>query len=108
MTHSLVLSIGFLTILMGLDYLSGLIKASYTKHLHSKIGYKGILKKAGMILAIFTMMVVDLSKVFGSHISFTQLIVTFFLINETLSIFENLSALGIQLPQSIQDFFQQK
>ena len=82
-----------------LDYISGFIKAFCTKTLSSKIGFKGIVKKVG-ILAIVALSV-SLDRLGGNTGAMRTLVIYYFVANEGLSVLENLAEAGIPIPKSI-------
>ena len=84
---------------IALDYISGLIKAYCTKTLSSKIGFRGILKKVG-ILAIVVLSV-SLDRLGGNTGAIRTLVIYYFVANEGLSVLENLAEAGIPIPNSI-------
>ena len=88
-----------LLVFIALDYISGLIKAYCTKTLSSKIGFKGILKKVG-ILAIVALSV-SLDRLGGDTGAIRALVIYYFVANEGLSVLENLAEAGIPIPNSI-------
>lgn len=88
-----------LLVFIALDYISGLIKAYCTKTLSSKIGFKGILKKVG-ILAIVALSV-SLDRLGGDTGAIRTLVIYYFVANEGLSVLENLADAGIPIPNSI-------
>lgn len=92
---------------MCIDYLTGMTKAWVTGELSSRVGVMGIIKKVGYLTAICVAGIIDWLlisglKQVGISISlsyFMGLMVTiWFIINECISILENLSALGVPLP----------
>lgn len=88
-----------LLVFIALDYISGLIKAYCTKILSSKIGFKGILKKVG-ILAIVALSV-SLDRLGGNTGAIRTLVIYYFVANEGLSVLENFAEAGIPIPKSI-------
>ena len=88
-----------LLVFIALDYISGLIKAYCTKTLSSKIGFKGIVKKVG-ILAIVALSV-SLDRLSGNTGAIRTLVIYYFVANEGLSVLENLAEAGIPIPKSI-------
>ena len=85
--------------LMVLDYLSGVSAAAINHQLSSKIGYKGFLKKIIMILGITAVAIVQ-----GSLPDVPYLLtsfVLFFILNEVISIIENLDRAGVKLPSML-------
>ena len=86
------------------DYISGLIKAFIAEELSSRIGMRGILKKLSYFLLVSVGMVADWLlreglRQTGVEVQFTGvvalMVIMFLIINELLSILENLSAIGV-------------
>ncbi len=105
-----VLSLPFLMlcVLMATDYCTGIIKSRQTGTVCSRTGIKGIIKKLCYGGAVIAAAGVDytvtyLSKTLGRDTGISGifvLLVTFWLIiNECISILENLSAIGVPMPQ---------
>ena len=93
-----------LLIAIVIDYVSGLIKAFNTKTLDSKLGFKGILKKVGILCIVALAVVVD--HITGESGAIRTLVVYYFVANEGLSVLENLSIAGLPIPQSIKKALQ--
>lgn len=96
-----------LCVLMAADYLTGLIKSKQLCTVCSRTGLKGILKKLGYIAAVVAAAGVDytvhyVSKGLGENYEFKPvfmlLLMFWLIINESISILENLSAIGVPLP----------
>lgn len=90
-----------LLIAIAIDYISGLIKAYNTKQLSSKIGFKGILKKVGILLIVMLAVLVD--RVSGNTGAIRTLVIYYFVANEGLSILENLGQAGLPIPKVIKN-----
>ena len=88
-----------LLIAIVLDYISGLIKAYECKVLSSKIGFRGILKKVGVLLVVMLAVLID--RVTGNTGAIRTLVVYYFVANEGLSIIENLAEAGVPIPKSL-------
>lgn len=88
-----------LLIAIVLDYVSGIIKAFITKQLSSKIGFKGIIKKVGLLLIVMLGVLVD--RVTGDTGAIRTLVIYYFVANEGLSIIENLSLAGVPIPKGL-------
>lgn len=96
-----------LLVLMGIDYVSGLIAAQVNPHLNglsSKRGFKGICKKV-LILSVVAMahwmsnlMDGDAARAF---------VIWFFIGNEGLSILENAANAGVPIPRKLKDKLEQ-
>lgn len=97
-----------LLVVMITDYLTGMAEAYVNKTLNSRIGVVGILKKIGYIVAVAVGVVADylitnaLIKI-GIDINvsgYIGLVVTiWFIVNELISILENLTEIGTPLPK---------
>lgn len=92
-----------LLIFIVLDYLSGVMRAIYTKKLSSKIGAKGIIKKIGYIVLIVVVEILDILLKDDGYLR--NIIIYMFIANEGISILENWSAMGIKVPDIIKDKF---
>lgn len=88
-----------LLLMMLLDYLSGIAKGLYKKELSSKIGFKGILKKFLILLIVSVAVICE--KVGIPAIR--EVTIMFFLVNEGISVLENASQTGLQIPESIKE-----
>lgn len=93
-----------LLIAIAIDYISGLIKAYNTKTLDSKVGFKGILKKVGILCIVALSVVVD--RITGESGAIRTLVIYYFVANEGLSVLENLSIAGLPIPHSIKKALQ--
>ena len=82
-----------------LDYISGIIKAYNTKTLSSSIGFKGIMKKIGLLVLVMVAVLVD--NVTGNTGAIRTLVIYYFVANEGLSIIENLSIAGVPIPKGL-------
>lgn len=88
-----------LLIAIALDYISGLIKAFSLKVLSSKIGFRGILKKLGVLVLVMLAVLID--RVTGESGAIRTLVIYYFVANEGLSIIENLGEAGLPIPKSL-------
>src|SRR5690554_465768 len=71
-----------------LDYISGVLKAFVKRELSSEIGFRGIAKKVGIFIAIA--LAVQLERLLGPELAIREITITFYIVNEGLSILENL------------------
>lgn len=96
-----------LAAVMVIDYMSGMLKAWGNDELSSKVGLKGIIKKLCYLMLICVAGVVDwlifsglkqvgISLNFG--FCFGLIVVIWLIINELISILENLEALHVPMP----------
>lgn len=84
-----------------IDYISGIIKAYETKTLSSAIGFRGILKKVGILLIVMLAVLVDRITIDNGGIR--TLVIYYFVANEGLSILENLAQVGLPIPKSLKN-----
>lgn len=105
---ALAVPIIVLMVMMIIDYLSGMSAAWSEGTLSSKLGAKGIVKKVGYMALIVVAMGVDYliySGIVAADINvgynmwFGLLVAVWLIINEMISILENLSRLGVPIPE---------
>ena len=89
-----------IVILAVLDYVTGWIKAIYTKQLSSEVGFKGLLKKIIMFIVIAVAFV--LKELLGSKIPLREVVIMFYIANEGLSLLEN-AAMFVPVPDKIKE-----
>ncbi len=107
---------GMLTVLMvvmAIDYLSGIMvgimnKSLKSSHggLDSKIGAKGILKKGLMLLVVLLAAMLD-QGLGGEQAMFRNMVVWFYVANESLSILENVAMTDLPIPQKMKEVLEQ-
>ena len=121
-SHEISVPVGGMTLvafLMVCDILSGVFKAIAQKRgINSTIGTNGLIRKAGVLLALLVFIVVDslvelnlitmipseileVFKLKEAHIGLSQIMLCFFGLFELVSLFENLGEVGVPLPQFI-------
>lgn len=93
-----------LVIAMAADYLTGMISAYVSGSLSSKTGLKGIIKKLCYMFAVACGVIVDYIctstiKSDESICFFGLLVAIWLILNEVVSILENLDRIGVPLPQ---------
>lgn len=94
-----------LSILMLIDYVTGVAKAFIIEKVNSKAGFKGLLKKMVMILVVVLAYQIDL--LFESKFGIKSLTVGILLGNEGLSILENASICGVPVPNKLKNMLEQ-
>lgn len=96
-----------LGLVMLADYISGLARAWIGKTLCSRAGIVGIIKKIGYLLAVAVAVVVDWTVQtaaaeagldLGGFYMFGLLVTVWLILNECISILENLAVIGVPLP----------
>lgn len=101
------LALKILITFMILDYVTGVIYAYVNKTLNSEIGFKGLIKKC-MILAVL-IVGVALDRMLGNDGTwvFRTLVCYFYIANEGISLLENISNLGVPIPNKIKNALEQ-
>ena len=121
-SHEISVPVGGMTLvvfLMICDILSGVFKAIAQKRgINSTIGTNGLIRKAGVLLALLVFIVVDslielnfvtiipseilsVFKLEEAHIGLSHVMLGFFGLFELVSLFENLGEVGVPLPNFI-------
>jgi toxin secretion/phage lysis holin len=95
---SQMLMLFFFVIIM--DYITGVMAAVVEKNISSAIGYKGLIKKFGMVLVVA--LAHQLDQFTGQSVIMTGAIF-FFIANELISITENYGRIGLPLPPQIKN-----
>ncbi len=103
----LLVPLAVLICVMIIDYGTGMAEAYINKTLNSRIGVKGILTKIGYLVLVCVGGVVDYLIGAGlasagidySSYCFGLIVAVWLIINELISILENLSELGTPIPQ---------
>lgn len=79
-----------------LDYITGLMKGFKKKELSSAVGWNGLMKKIGTLIAVIVAHQMD--KIAGTEM-FRVSVIAFFVANEGISLTENLTIIGVPLPK---------
>lgn len=94
-----------LLILMIIDYVSGIIKAVYTKTLSSEIGFKGLLKKITILIIVALANVVQVLT--DGNIAIREIVIMFYIANEGISILENAAVILPNMPEGLKNILLQ-
>ena len=104
----LVIPIVILAVVMLIDYGSGIAKAWITGTVSSRVGIKGIVKKVGYLAVVASSMAVDGIVKYGASVMGVEIgvdfifalpVIIWLVINECISILENVSACGAPVPE---------
>lgn len=96
-----------LVIAMIIDYITGMMSAWLNSELSSKKGIKGIVKKISYLALVAVAMIVDWLICCGLQqinvnikysVFFAVLVTVWLIINELISVLENLSRMGVPIP----------
>lgn len=105
--RELAIPVLVLAVVMIIDYLSGIVSAWVKSELSSRVGVLGIVKKVAYLLAVAVAIVVDwvvqtaatqIGVDFGGFYFFGLLVTIWLVLNECISILENISEIGVPLP----------
>lgn len=83
-----------------LDIVAGLLRAWYERRLNSGVMRKGIFRKCGYFVAVLLAVLLDRS-IFHAAPAFRTMVMSYVVINESLSILEHLSLMGVPLPNEL-------
>lgn len=98
---------------MVIDFISGCIANGSVEGLSSKAGVKGIIKKVGYLCVISVAMFFDYLIMYSLNLMniqysirmfFGLLVTVWFILNELLSILENVSKLGVPIPDFLTQY----
>lgn len=81
-----------------LDYVTGVLNAYMQKKLSSNVGFKGIVKKVMIYIVVFCSVL--LNRLLGGELPLREIVITFFIANEGLSLLENVSPY-MPVPESL-------
>ena len=93
-----------LVALMVIDFISGITNASVKKTLNSEVCFRGIARKIYILLLVAMGHLIDIAL--GLTIAM-NIILFFYIANESISITENSAKLGLPVPQRILDILEQ-
>ena len=83
-----------------LDYLTGVAVAAVQRTLSSAVGWRGVLKKAVILLIVCLGTLLD-RLLEDSNGAVRAAVCLFYIANEGLSVLENAGALGLPLPETL-------
>lgn len=108
-------SVVVLFLVMVVDYVSGMVRSWANGELSSRVGVLGIVKKVSYLLAVVVAIVTDwvvqtaagqLGVDFGGFFYFGLLVTIWLILNECISILENISEIGVPLPSFLMTLIQ--
>ena len=100
------IAIAILIIFMVLDYLTGVIVAYQNRTLNSEVGFKGLIKKCMILVILIVAVMLDRLLNTGTWV-FRTLVCYFYIANEGISLLENVSNLGVKIPEKLKDALEQ-
>ena len=88
------------------DYITGVLVAIYQKKLSSAVGFKGIAKKIVIFILVAVAQVLD-ANVMNMGSAMRTAVIFFYLSNEGISILENVTKMGLPVPEKLKDVMAQ-
>lgn len=95
-------ALSVLVLFMILDYATGVLRGYVNKELSSDVGLKGIARKAVIFVVLIVAVSLDRLMNTGTWV-FRTLVCYFYIANEGISLIENCGALGLPIPEKLQD-----
>lgn len=89
-----------LIVFMGVDIVTGIIKAAIKHEVSSKISFQGLAKKVFIILVVGLANVID-TMIFKEAAVLRTSVIFFYIANEGISIIENMSGIGLPIPKKL-------
>lgn len=88
------------------DYISGVLVAISRKKLSSAVGFKGIAKKATILIIVAVGHIIGIYVLNCGDVC-RDMVIGFYLANEGISILENAAKLGLPLPEKLVEILAQ-
>jgi len=95
-----------LIVFVVVDYLTGVMVAILNQKLSSTVGFHGIMKKVVIFFLVAVGHIIDAYVIQNGSVIRTA-VIFFYLSNEGISILENVSLLGLPVPQKLKDVLEQ-
>ena len=92
--------IGILTVMIAVDYVTGLLNGYMQKVLSSKVGLRGIVKKVMIYMVVVVAVVLDYLT--DGTFAIREITIVFFISNECISLLENVSPY-LPIPDAIKE-----
>ena len=86
------------------DMVTGVLSSLYKKRLDSIKCFKGIIKKIFIYITIAVAVILD--NLFGNTVPLREVVITFYIVNEGLSVMENIGKV-IDYPPKLKEVFNQ-
>ena len=96
------LALTILIVFMVFDYITGVLKGYVLKELSSDVGLKGLARKCVILIVLIVAVCLD-RLLNAEHWVFRTLVCYFYIANESISLLENCSALGLPIPEQLKD-----
>ena len=90
-----------------LDYITGLLVGAVKHNLNSNVGFKGLAKKAFILIVVAVAHIIDAQILGGTASVLRSAVCCLYIANEGLSILENGGKLGVPYPKKLRSFLEQ-
>lgn len=87
---------------IALDVAAGFLRAGYERRLNSTCMRKGLFRKCGYFIAVLLAVLLD-NSLFHSAPAARTLVISYVIVNESLSVLEHLAAMGVPLPAELKE-----
>jgi len=95
-----------LLICIGLDIVTGILRAGVEKKINSSVCFKGMCKKVTILVLVGLAWAIDIYVIKTAGVIRTATIF-FYIANEGISILENAAIIGLPIPKKIRDVLEQ-
>lgn len=100
------LALAVLITAMALDYLTGVTRSIVNGDgVNSEKGFKGLLKKVTILYVVILAVLID--RLIGQGWVFRSLVCFWYAANEGISILENITSLGLPVPEQLKNVLEQ-
>lgn len=90
-----------------LDYVTGILVGAVKHKLNSVVGFKGLAKKAFILIVVAVAHIIDAQVLGGTASILRSAMCCLYIANEGLSILENGGKLGVKYPKKLKSFLEQ-
>lgn len=97
----------FLTLIvfMSVDYITGVCAAIVNRQVSSRIGAKGLAKKMGILCVVVLATLIEKNVI--DTTALRTAVILYYISNEGISIFENITRMGIPVPKKMKELLSQ-
>lgn len=94
-----------LIIFMSVDYITGVCAAIVNKQVSSRIGAKGLAKKMGILCVVVLATLIEKNVI--DTTALRTAVILYYISNEGISIFENITRMGVPVPKKMKELLSQ-
>lgn len=94
-----------LIIFMSIDYITGVCAAIVNKQVSSRIGAKGLAKKMGILCVVVLATLIEKNVI--DTTALRTAVILYYISNEGISIFENITRMGVPVPKKMKELLSQ-